>query len=67
MMERLGPYDAEIQMFTEEPKEPDMAHLESIKWSVDHGRLQGDTAPIVVFEAPTLQQKMVEATAKGDL
>ena len=37
-------YDAELQMFTDEPREPDLVRLRFLRWLAEHGRLEHETA-----------------------
>jgi hypothetical protein len=38
-MKSLGRYDSALQMFVEEPREPDLARLTFLRWLVERGRL----------------------------
>ena len=42
-MKVLGRYDAELQMFTEPPRDPGLAHLGFLRWLAEHGRLEHET------------------------
>lgn len=56
-MKEIGRFDSELKMFVEEPKELNQNVLESIKWSVDNGRLTDDIgADIIIFE-PRKEEK----------
>ncbi len=33
-------YDADLQMFADEPRDPGLAHLEFLRWLTEHGRLE---------------------------
>ena len=50
-------YDAELQMFTDEPREPDLARLRFLRWLAERGRLEheavGDPTGAYVADAPT--------------
>ena len=37
-------YDAELQMFTDQPREPDLIRLRFLRWLAEHGRLEHETA-----------------------
>jgi hypothetical protein len=38
-MKSLGRYDSALQMFVEEPREPDLARLTFLRWLAERGRL----------------------------
>ena len=33
-------YDAELQMFADQPREPDLTRLRFLRWLVEHGQLE---------------------------
>jgi hypothetical protein len=37
-------YDPELQMFVDQPREPDLARLRFMRWLGEHGRLEHETA-----------------------
>lgn len=37
-------FDTEMQMFVEQPKEPDIARLRFLRWLGENGRLEHETA-----------------------
>jgi hypothetical protein len=39
-MRAVGRYDGELQMFVEEPREPNHEHLRFLRWLVERGRLE---------------------------
>jgi hypothetical protein len=43
-MQAVGRYDATLQMFVEEPRDPDPARLGFLRWLVEAGRLEHRTA-----------------------
>jgi len=43
-MQALGRYDGELQMFVEEPREPNYEHLRFLRWLVEHGHLEHPVA-----------------------
>jgi hypothetical protein len=45
-MKAVGRYDSALQMFVEEPREPDMNRLTFLRWLVENDRLEhGVTGP----------------------
>lgn len=45
-MKAVGRYDSALQMFVEEPREPDMKRLSFLRWLVENDRLEhGVTGP----------------------
>ena len=45
-MKAIGRYDSALQMFVEEPREPDMNRLTFLRWLVENDRLEhGVTGP----------------------
>lgn len=57
-MKAVGRYDSALQMFVEEPREPDMNRLTFLRWLVENDRLEhGVTGPasgeFVVLKAKT--------------
>ncbi|HYU19181.1 MAG TPA: hypothetical protein VEQ11_10830 [Chloroflexota bacterium] len=43
-MQALGPYDTNLQMFIQEPREPDLQQLTFLRWLAEHGALEHDVA-----------------------
>ena len=43
-------FDRQLQMFVEPPHEADLAHLHFLRWLVEHGRLEHETAGSAVGE-----------------
>jgi hypothetical protein len=43
-VQALGRYDETLQMFVEEPRDPDPARLGFLRWLVETGRLEHRTA-----------------------
>jgi hypothetical protein len=43
-------YDPELQMFTDEPREANLAHLRFLRWLAQHRRLRQDMAAASVHE-----------------
>lgn len=41
-MKAVGRYDSALQMFVEEPREPDMRRLSFMRWLAENGRLEQD-------------------------
>jgi len=39
-MQAIGRYDSALQMFVEEPREPDMKRLTFLRWLVENDRLE---------------------------
>lgn len=39
-MKAIGRYDSSLQMFVEEPREPDVRRLTFLRWLVEHDRLE---------------------------
>ena len=39
-MKAVGRYDAALQMFVEEPRDPDLRRLTFLRWLVDNDRLE---------------------------
>lgn len=39
-MKAVGRYDSALQMFVEEPREPDIARLTFLRWLVENDRLE---------------------------
>ena len=39
-MRAVGRYDGELQMFVEEPREPNYEHLRFLRWLVERGHLE---------------------------
>ena len=39
-MKAVGRYDSALQMFVEEPREPDLARLTFLRWLVENNRLE---------------------------
>ena len=56
-------YDAELQMFTDEPREPDLVRLRFLRWLAEHGRLEheaaGDPSGAYVADASERQPQPV--------
>jgi hypothetical protein len=44
IMRTANRYDGDLQMYVEEPREPDDAHLRFLRWLVEHGRLEHPVA-----------------------
>ncbi len=53
-MQAIGRYDAELQMFVEEPREADPARLRFLRWLAESGRLEHRTAGPATGEFATL-------------
>jgi hypothetical protein len=49
----LGPYDTDLQMFTELPRDPGRAHLGFLRWLAEQGRLEHETAGAAAGEYVT--------------
>jgi hypothetical protein len=43
-MRAVGRYDGELQMFVDEPREPNYEHLRFLRWLVEHGQLEHSVA-----------------------
>ena len=39
-MKAVGRYDSALQMFVEEPREPDLRRLTFLRWLIEHNRLE---------------------------
>ncbi len=39
-MQPLGTYDPNLEMYTDPPREPDLARLAFLRWLVETGRLE---------------------------
>ena len=39
-MKAIGRYDTNLQMFVEEPRDPDLRRLSFMRWLVEHNRLE---------------------------
>ena len=39
-MKAVGRYDTALQMFVEEPREPDLGRLTFLRWLIDNDRLE---------------------------
>jgi hypothetical protein len=39
-MKAVGRYDTALQMFVEEPRDPDLARLGFLRWLIDNNRLE---------------------------
>lgn len=45
-----GRFDPELQMFADQPHEPDPDHLRFLRWLAEHGRLEHDIAGASINE-----------------
>lgn len=54
MSAEIGPFDKELQMFREPPKEPDLGRLRFLRWLAERGMLEHKTVgePYGEFAAP---------------
>jgi hypothetical protein len=39
-MKAIGQYDSALQMFVEEPRDPDLRRLTFLRWLIDNNRLE---------------------------
>ena len=53
-MKSLGRYDSALQMFVEEPREPDLRRLTFLRWLVERERLEHGPAGAPSGELATL-------------
>jgi hypothetical protein len=56
-MKAIGRYDSALQMFVEEPREPDLRRLTFLRWLVENNRLEHPvvgpaSGELVVVAAP---------------
>ena len=59
-MKAVGRYDTALQMFVEEPRDPDLRRLTFLRWLIDNDRMEhpavgpaaGDLAVLVTESAP---------------
>lgn len=42
VMQPLGRFDTDLEMFVEEPRDPKISHLRFTRWLIITGRLDGD-------------------------
>jgi hypothetical protein len=47
-----GRFDPELQMYAEQPHEPDPDHLRFLRWLAEHGRLEHEVAGASIQEGP---------------
>lgn len=56
--EDLGPYNGDVEMYGVPAIEPNIKVLESIKWSVDNGKLIGDTsAEVLIYQSKETREE----------
>ena len=58
-MKKIGRYDSALQMFVEEPREPDLRRLTFLRWLVENDRLEHP-----VIGAPSGELVVVKAQAE---
>jgi hypothetical protein len=60
-MKAVGRYDSALQMFVEEPREPDLVRLTFLRWLIENDRLEHPAAGPASGELVVLQQPLEAA------